>query len=177
MRVAVTSGPNTSWGALANASGCPGCGANASDGMDPMPRLLDAWLVPLFFAALMLLGLAGNSLVIYVICRHKQMRTVTNFYIGECRAPCRLALPGPLRDIVVKGAPRRQIGLSKSLPIPCQVSHHLLFFRLRPSLYLKATVSNYSSGTPMRAGVTNGEVDEYAWTPRACHSRKVSYVT
>lgn len=44
---------------------------------------MDAWLVPLFFTALMLLGLTGNSLVIFVICRHKQMRTVTNFYIGE----------------------------------------------------------------------------------------------
>lgn len=78
------SGPNASWGAPANASGCPGCAANASDGPVPAPRAVDAWLVPLFFAALMLLGLVGNSLVIYVICRHKPMRTVTNFYIGEC---------------------------------------------------------------------------------------------
>ncbi|XP_004391272.1 LOW QUALITY PROTEIN: kiSS-1 receptor [Trichechus manatus latirostris] len=34
----------------------------------------------------MLLGLAGNSLVIYVVCRHKQMRTVTNFYIANLAA-------------------------------------------------------------------------------------------
>ncbi|XP_004778162.3 LOW QUALITY PROTEIN: kiSS-1 receptor [Mustela putorius furo] len=47
---------------------------------------VDAWLVPLFFAALMLLGLAGNSLVIFVICRHKQMKTVTNFYIANLAA-------------------------------------------------------------------------------------------
>ncbi|KAI2587524.1 KISS1 receptor, partial [Homo sapiens] len=82
MHTVATSGPNASWGAPANASGCPGCGANASDGPVPSPRAVDAWLVPLFFAALMLLGLVGNSLVIYVICRHKPMRTVTNFYIG-----------------------------------------------------------------------------------------------
>uniref|UniRef100_A0A8C9PAC9 KiSS-1 receptor n=1 Tax=Spermophilus dauricus TaxID=99837 RepID=A0A8C9PAC9_SPEDA len=55
-------------------------------GLAPAPWLLDAWLVPLFFAALMLLGLVGNSLVIYVICRHKQMRTVTNFYIANLAA-------------------------------------------------------------------------------------------
>uniref|UniRef100_G3U0D9 G-protein coupled receptors family 1 profile domain-containing protein n=1 Tax=Loxodonta africana TaxID=9785 RepID=G3U0D9_LOXAF len=45
-----------------------------------------AWLLPLFFAALMLLSLAGNSLIIYVICRHKQMQTVTNFYIANLAA-------------------------------------------------------------------------------------------
>ncbi|KAM5237887.1 kiSS-1 receptor [Ctenodactylus gundi] len=84
-----TPGPNASWWSLANASGCPGCGGggNSSEGRGvPTPRLLDAWLVPLFFAALMLLGLAGNSLVIFVICRHKQMRTVTNFYIANLAA-------------------------------------------------------------------------------------------
>ncbi|XP_069601781.1 kiSS-1 receptor [Ranitomeya imitator] len=47
------------------------------------PQLVDAWLVPLFFAMLMLVGLVGNSLVIYVISKHKQMRTVTNFYIAN----------------------------------------------------------------------------------------------
>uniref|UniRef100_A0A2R9BBR4 G-protein coupled receptors family 1 profile domain-containing protein n=1 Tax=Pan paniscus TaxID=9597 RepID=A0A2R9BBR4_PANPA len=86
MHTVATSGPNASWGAPANASGCPGCGANASDGPVPSPRAVDAWLVPLFFAALMLLGLVGNSLVIYVICRHKPMRTVTNFYIANLAA-------------------------------------------------------------------------------------------
>lgn len=77
------SGPNASWWAPANTTVCPGCGANTSDGAIPAPWPVDAWLVPLFFGALMLLGLTGNSLVIFVICRHKQMRTVTNFYIGE----------------------------------------------------------------------------------------------
>uniref|UniRef100_A0A8P0SYX6 KISS1 receptor n=1 Tax=Canis lupus familiaris TaxID=9615 RepID=A0A8P0SYX6_CANLF len=83
---AATAAPNASWWALANATGCPDCGANASDDRAPELRLLDAWLVPLFFAALMLLGLAGNSLVLFVICRHKQMRTVTNFYIANLAA-------------------------------------------------------------------------------------------
>uniref|UniRef100_A0A2K6QWT1 KISS1 receptor n=1 Tax=Rhinopithecus roxellana TaxID=61622 RepID=A0A2K6QWT1_RHIRO len=86
MHTVAMSGPNASWGAPANASGCPGCAANASDGPVPAPRAVDAWLVPLFFAALMLLGLVGNSLVIYVICRHKPMRTVTNFYIANLAA-------------------------------------------------------------------------------------------
>ncbi|XP_041126389.1 G-protein coupled receptor 54-like [Polyodon spathula] len=47
------------------------------------PFLVDAWLVPLFFALIMLVGLVGNSLVIYVITKHRQMRTVTNFYIAN----------------------------------------------------------------------------------------------
>ncbi|KAL6056882.1 hypothetical protein STEG23_003286 [Scotinomys teguina] len=86
MATEATLGPNTTWWAPANASGCPGCGANASDSPGAAPRPLDAWLVPLFFVALMLLGLVGNSLVIYVICRHKHMRTVTNFYIANLAA-------------------------------------------------------------------------------------------
>jgi hypothetical protein len=84
MATEATLAPNVTWWAPSNASGCPGCGVNASDDPGSAPRPLDAWLVPLFFATLMLLGLVGNSLVIYVICRHKHMQTVTNFYIGEC---------------------------------------------------------------------------------------------
>ncbi|KAM9244688.1 LOW QUALITY PROTEIN: kiSS-1 receptor [Dugong dugon] len=83
---ATTAEPSGSWWAPSNASGCPGCGSNPSDGPVPVPRLVDAWLVPLFFAALMMLCLAGNSLVIYVVCRHKQMRTATNFYIANLAA-------------------------------------------------------------------------------------------
>ncbi|KAB0391025.1 hypothetical protein E2I00_006593, partial [Balaenoptera physalus] len=45
MRALATSGPNASWWALANASGCPGCGANDSDGPAPAPWPVDAWLV------------------------------------------------------------------------------------------------------------------------------------
>ncbi|MGH0172976.1 UNVERIFIED_CONTAM: hypothetical protein FKN15_064207 [Acipenser sinensis] len=55
---------------------------NITDEETP-PFLTDAWLVPLFFALIMLVGLVGNSLVIYVITKHKQMRTATNFYIGN----------------------------------------------------------------------------------------------
>uniref|UniRef100_A0A3B3SKD3 G-protein coupled receptors family 1 profile domain-containing protein n=1 Tax=Paramormyrops kingsleyae TaxID=1676925 RepID=A0A3B3SKD3_9TELE len=47
------------------------------------PFLTDAWLVPLFFTLIMLLGLLGNSLVIYVVSKHRQMRTATNFYIAN----------------------------------------------------------------------------------------------
>ncbi|XP_053726442.1 KISS1 receptor b [Synchiropus splendidus] len=45
------------------------------------PLLVDAWLVPTFFALIMLVGLIGNSLVIHVVTKHQQMKTVTNFYI------------------------------------------------------------------------------------------------
>ncbi|KTF89957.1 hypothetical protein cypCar_00006344 [Cyprinus carpio] len=50
------------------------------------PFLTDAWLVPLFFSLIMLVGLIGNSLVIYVISKHRQMRTATNFYIANLAA-------------------------------------------------------------------------------------------
>nr|ANS71066.1 KISS1 [Tor putitora] len=49
----------------------------------PPPYLTDAWLVPLFFALIILVGLFGNSLVIYVISKHRQMRTATHFYIAN----------------------------------------------------------------------------------------------
>nr|BAL04095.1 G-protein-coupled receptor GPR54 [Suncus murinus] len=76
MSTLATSGINESenWGVLTNAS---------ASSAPTQPRSVDAWMVPLFFAVLMLLGLMGNSLVILVICRHKQMRTVTNFYIAN----------------------------------------------------------------------------------------------
>ncbi|XP_036745848.2 kiSS-1 receptor isoform X5 [Manis pentadactyla] len=93
MRAVSTSAPNASWWAP----------SNASDDQAPAPRPVDAWLVPLFFAALMLLGLAGNSLVIFVVCRHKQMRTVTNFYIG-CRRPSRAILPVTWTKARARGA-------------------------------------------------------------------------
>ncbi|KAJ8270859.1 hypothetical protein GJAV_G00120080 [Gymnothorax javanicus] len=50
------------------------------------PFLTDAWLVPLLFSLIMLVGLIGNSLVIYVISKHRQMRTATNFYIANLAA-------------------------------------------------------------------------------------------
>lgn len=53
------------------------------EGEGQHPFLTDAWLVPLFFCLIMLVGLVGNSLVIYVISKHRQMRTATNFYIGK----------------------------------------------------------------------------------------------
>ncbi|XP_039626321.1 G-protein coupled receptor 54-like [Polypterus senegalus] len=55
-------------------------------GDESPPFLTDAWLVPLLFALIMLVGLVGNSLVIYVITKHRQMRTATNFYIANLAA-------------------------------------------------------------------------------------------
>ncbi|MBN3297834.1 GPR54 protein, partial [Amia calva] len=60
-----------------------GCNGSAFSGYQSPPLLVDAWLVPLFFALIMLVGLVGNSLVIYVVTKHRQMRTVTNFYIAN----------------------------------------------------------------------------------------------
>uniref|UniRef100_A0A4W4HBV9 G-protein coupled receptors family 1 profile domain-containing protein n=1 Tax=Electrophorus electricus TaxID=8005 RepID=A0A4W4HBV9_ELEEL len=48
-----------------------------------IPYLVDAWLVPLVFALIMVIGLVGNSLVLYVISKHKKMWTATNLYIAN----------------------------------------------------------------------------------------------
>ncbi|XP_058018989.1 kiSS-1 receptor [Ahaetulla prasina] len=66
-----------------NNSACTAELCTNGSGPPTPPYLVDAWLVPLFFAILMLVGLLGNSLVIYVIIRHKPMRTVTNYYIAN----------------------------------------------------------------------------------------------
>ena len=42
---------------------------------------VSAWLVPVIFGLITVCGVVGNSLVIYVICRHGSMKTVTNYYI------------------------------------------------------------------------------------------------
>uniref|UniRef100_A0A8C6XKP2 Uncharacterized protein n=1 Tax=Naja naja TaxID=35670 RepID=A0A8C6XKP2_NAJNA len=61
-------------------TGAAAAAVESSEETSP-PFLTDAWLVPLFYALIMLLGLVGNGLVIYVISKHRQMRTATNFYI------------------------------------------------------------------------------------------------
>ncbi|KAI8502241.1 receptor [Branchiostoma belcheri] len=38
-------------------------------------------VVPAAFSLICLVGISGNALVIYLVWRHKEMRTVTNFYI------------------------------------------------------------------------------------------------
>lgn len=147
------SGPNVSWGALANASDCPGCGTNASDGLAPALWPVDAWLVPLFFGMLMLLGLTGNLLVIFVICRHKQMRTVTNFYIGEHLGTA-WCLPATPRE--------------ESLPCPSPALFLL-------SLYLRLEVTNPGIGRFLGAAqaavVKRGGRESVAWRARPSHSR------
>nr|XP_032822082.1 G-protein coupled receptor 54-like isoform X2 [Petromyzon marinus] len=65
-----------------NASRLRGILMNVTRG-EEMPFMTDAWLVPLLFALIMLVGLVGNSLVIFVITKNRQMRTVTNFFIAR----------------------------------------------------------------------------------------------
>ncbi|KAJ1161109.1 hypothetical protein NDU88_001597 [Pleurodeles waltl] len=77
------SGLNSEWIRTNRASGLNLWILNMTGDETSPPFLTDAWLVPLFFALIMLLGLVGNSLVIYVISKHRQMRTATNFYIAN----------------------------------------------------------------------------------------------
>ncbi|CAL8312985.1 unnamed protein product [Gadus morhua 'NCC'] len=83
-----TEGPSwdnrSRWNSSLGREGRGGVGGQ-EDG-EQHPFLTDAWLVPLFFSLIMLVGLVGNSLVIYVISKHRQMRTATNFYIANLAA-------------------------------------------------------------------------------------------
>ncbi|XP_072179664.1 G-protein coupled receptor 54-like [Diadema setosum] len=45
------------------------------------PITLVNWLVPLIFGFITVIGVLGNALVCYVILRHLQMRTATNYFI------------------------------------------------------------------------------------------------
>ncbi|XP_077978928.1 G-protein coupled receptor 54-like [Glandiceps talaboti] len=45
------------------------------------PLFVETWLPPLIFSLIFLIGVTGNFLVIFVILKHKRMRTTTNFYI------------------------------------------------------------------------------------------------
>nr|CCH26286.1 Kissr-1 protein [Anguilla anguilla] len=75
--------PNSSGSAVLGNESCKLAKlCNDSAKFEP-PFLVDAWLVPLLFAILMVIGLAGNSLVIYVISKHKRTQTATNFYIAN----------------------------------------------------------------------------------------------
>ncbi|XP_066264918.1 G-protein coupled receptor 54-like [Branchiostoma lanceolatum] len=47
----------------------------------PLQLGAEAWAVPLVFSIITLVGVTGNGLVIYVITRYGQMKTVTNFYL------------------------------------------------------------------------------------------------
>ena len=45
------------------------------------PIFINLWIWPFFFWITFLVGVVGNWMVIYVVVRTKQMRTVTNFFL------------------------------------------------------------------------------------------------
>uniref|UniRef100_A0A8D2DSN7 Somatostatin receptor 5 n=1 Tax=Sciurus vulgaris TaxID=55149 RepID=A0A8D2DSN7_SCIVU len=64
-----------------NTSADPGGGPNGTQGA-PAPSVgARAVLVPLLYLLVCVVGLGGNTLVIYVVLRHAKMKTVTNVYI------------------------------------------------------------------------------------------------
>eukprot|EP00914_Ancora_sagittata_P033497 GHVO01067543.1.p1 GENE.GHVO01067543.1~~GHVO01067543.1.p1 ORF type:complete len:359 (+),score=24.58 GHVO01067543.1:236-1312(+) len=44
---------------------------------------LSAYIVPVIFSVIFVVGVTGNSLLIYIILRHKSMRTTPNIFIGS----------------------------------------------------------------------------------------------
>lgn len=56
--------------------------SNSTDG-DPMEHTLTITIIfqTILFAVVCLVGLVGNTLVIYVVIRFSKMQTVTNMYI------------------------------------------------------------------------------------------------
>ncbi|XP_019630475.1 PREDICTED: G-protein coupled receptor 54-like [Branchiostoma belcheri] len=47
----------------------------------PVPTSWDNYVPPAIFAVIFLVGMSGNSLVIYVVAFFRKMRTVTNYYL------------------------------------------------------------------------------------------------
>lgn len=46
--------------------------------------LHSTWIV--VSLAIMVIGIAGNSLVLYIICKRREMHTATNFYVANLSA-------------------------------------------------------------------------------------------
>ena len=67
--------------------------AAPTDGDDVFTFVLYEVAVPILYGVVTLLGVTGNSLVIYVIASKERMRTVTNFLIRqrEMGSPCACA--------------------------------------------------------------------------------------
>ncbi|XP_078584072.1 G-protein coupled receptor 54-like [Branchiostoma floridae x Branchiostoma japonicum] len=59
----------------------PGIPEPAEAVVKPLQLGVEAWVVPLVFSIITLVGVTGNGLVIYVIARYGQMKTVTNYYL------------------------------------------------------------------------------------------------
>ncbi|ELU06873.1 hypothetical protein CAPTEDRAFT_90418, partial [Capitella teleta] len=45
--------------------------------------MVSAYVVPVVFSLIFLVGVVGNSLVIFIILRNKAMRTTPNIFIGS----------------------------------------------------------------------------------------------
>ncbi|XP_037659501.1 neuropeptides B/W receptor type 1 [Choloepus didactylus] len=79
LRRAATGGPTSTPGEMPNASFSQPSPANASS-PQPLPQPLVV-AVPVVYAAICAVGLAGNSAVLYVLLRRPRMKSVTNLFI------------------------------------------------------------------------------------------------
>ncbi|KZS13423.1 putative Gastrin-releasing peptide receptor [Daphnia magna] len=52
-----------------------------SDGYVAYSERLETYIVPVVFGIIFLVGVIGNGSLIYVLCRHKSMRSVPNTFI------------------------------------------------------------------------------------------------
>lgn len=86
------SSPSPSPGSCGEGGGSRGPGASAADGMEEPGRNASqngtlsegqgsAILISFIYSVVCLVGLCGNSMVIYVILRYAKMKTATNIYI------------------------------------------------------------------------------------------------
>lgn len=80
---------------------------NATNGTDdgnlqpPIYQIMnEKWLRAIFitlYAVIFLLGIGGNSLVVFIVCRNKAMQTITNIFITNLAVSdilmCLLAVP------------------------------------------------------------------------------------
>lgn len=95
-------------------------------------------LIPLVMAIITVIGISGNSIVLYIIIRHREMQNITNFFIANlavtdiallvmCTIPTAANIAGilPISDAMCKGVSYMQF-VSIFVLIGLKNTHHYI---------------------------------------------------
>jgi len=93
--------------------------------------MTNSWLRAVFvvlYAAIFLVGLSGNSLVVYVVSRNTAMRTITNIFIANLAVSdimmCLLAVPFTPAAVMLQSWPFGEV-MCHVMPMALGVSVHV----------------------------------------------------
>ncbi|XP_066302421.1 G-protein coupled receptor 54-like [Branchiostoma lanceolatum] len=112
-------------------------GGNHTAAAAPFPVLPEAYIMPAIISVIILVGVAGNSLVIFVIFRIGEMRTVTNYYIANLATTdlAFLVLCLPI-TAVIYAVPSWPFGL-----VMCKLNNYLIQVTLTATCLTLAALS------------------------------------